>query len=725
MSDSNTPEIIWLEESTPNSWTCFRKNVVIEKQHKEVLLKISADTKYWLYINGESAIFEGGLCRESLPGCGYYDEIEISKYLVPGENVLAVLVWYWGNSGRNNVDSGQAGLLVECPQISLYSDSSFKAIRHPCFSDTDHPLPSYLYGGHNIRYTDVRDFGNWFKPDFIDSAWGSAHVFPPEKWGRSVKRPIPLHKVSAEKDYTFVDRQRNCFACHLPYACQVLPILKISCGTDTKIEIRTDRYEVNGGPGDSDNVYRGHRIEYFARPGYSEFESPNWLFGEIVYYFCDNEEAVITFTFKETGYDCEITGYFKSSNEIINTLMEKAARTLYVCMRDNYMDCPDRERGQWIGDVSIQVPQSFYFLDRNADLLTRKAINDFINLRKGKVLCGNVPGIYAGELPGQSLNAISDIGMIMQYYRYSGDESILSLSYHAIVDYLMLWEIDDTGLVIPRGGDWYWFDHLDNQDQPIMENCWYFMALKAAIFIAETLGIEDDIVELQRRAKSISGNFHRFRIRGKYQTADIPDDRANALIVLSGLYKESELEAVIDVLLHSHYSSPYMENYVLEALGSAGYVQEAVDRIISRYSDLARNSNTTLWEDFSILGTKNHAWSGGFAAFLFKYIAGIRIDKSNDPTISVFPEKSSVKRISAKFVTSKGEMSIKVDHDDDVFIVEGGCNNDIEYFLGVPYTSFHSLYLNELPATPLTTITGHSYFRVRGNNVLKCVLNKD
>ena len=33
------------------------------------------------------------------------------------------------------------------------------------------------------------------------------------------------------------------------------------------IDVRTDRYCVNGGPGDEHNHYNGHRIEYTAKKG--------------------------------------------------------------------------------------------------------------------------------------------------------------------------------------------------------------------------------------------------------------------------------------------------------------------------------------------------------------------------------------------------------------------------------------------------------------------------
>ena len=72
--------------------------------------------------------------------------------------------------------------------------------------------------------------------------------------------------------------------------------------------------------------------------------------------------------------------------------------------------------------------------------LLHKAICDFISLRKGNVLVGNVPGDSFSELPSQSLNAISEWGMIATYYQATGDTDVLKLAFEPAVRYLMLWE---------------------------------------------------------------------------------------------------------------------------------------------------------------------------------------------------------------------------------------------------------------------------------------------
>ena len=63
-----------------------------------------------------------------------------------------------------------------------------------------------------------------------------------------------------------------------------------------------------------------------------------------------------------------------------------------------------------------------------------------------------------------------------------------------------------------------------------------------------------------------------------------------------------------------------MENYVLTALCEMGYTDDAYKRMMSRYYNLAVNDSSTLWEDFYILGTKNHAWSGAPVTIAYRYL---------------------------------------------------------------------------------------------------------
>ena len=86
------------------------------------------------------------------------------------------------------------------------------------------------------------------------------------------------------------------------------------------------------------------------------------------------------------------------------------------------------------------------------------------------------------------------------------------------------------------------------------------------------------------------------------------------------------------LLMSVFNSTTYMENYVLMALCEMGYKESAFSRMMCRYQPLIASPNSTLWEDFFHLGTRNHAWSGGPATVLLRYFAGIAPDLSVSKT---------------------------------------------------------------------------------------------
>ena len=95
-------------QSATNTWQVYRKTVTISEVPDQLIARIAADTKYWLWINGWLAVFEGGLKRGPSPDGTYYDPVDIAPYLVEGENTIAILLWHFGKSGFTHVNSGLA-----------------------------------------------------------------------------------------------------------------------------------------------------------------------------------------------------------------------------------------------------------------------------------------------------------------------------------------------------------------------------------------------------------------------------------------------------------------------------------------------------------------------------------------------------------------------------------------------------------------------------------------
>jgi len=619
---------IWSKEQYKNQRVHFFFNKNITNLPSKAELHVGCETKYWLFVNGKIAVFDGGLFRESSSGNGYYDSVDISPFLKKGENEITVSVWYYGNGGRNNNYCEKGGLILSCEELDIYSDSETLCYSDSAYYTTETEKPSYLYGGDNTAY-DGRIAPFSLCPTCKHAIPATVvGEYEDKPWGKLELRPVPLLFFTPRIPCAF-STNGNKLTVSLPYAMHFSPYIKLHAHGGEKIDIRSDRYEVHGGPGDTKNIYRGHRAEYMCREGEQEFEMLDWIFGEKCIFTVPDGVHIIELGYRESGYNSKLTASFLCDDQRVNLLFQKCARTLKVCMRENYMDCPDRERGQWIGDVSVQAPQIIYLLDGNGLKLLRKAINDFIVLRKGERLVGNVPGDNFSELPSQSLNAISEIGMISVYYDLTKDKEVLSLAFEPSIKYLMLWDTDKDGVVLPKKGNWEWYDHLYNCDKPILNICWYYSALRFAQKMADIL--EDQRFDhfISERMNAIEENFEKRYWNGSigcYMSGETVDDRANAMAVLAHLCPEERYPQIRCILLSVFNSTTYMENYVLIALCEMGYKTDAFKRMMSRYQPLIDNENTTLWEDFYHLGTKNHAWSGAPATVLMRYFAGVQTD---------------------------------------------------------------------------------------------------
>jgi len=185
----------------------------------------------------------------------------------------------------------------------------------------------------------------------------------------------------------------------------------------------------------------------------------------------------------------------------------------------------------------------------------------------------------------------------------------------------------ENGLPVYRAGSWTWNDWGEKIDSNLLQVGFYYYALNLTSQLAEDLGITADQQFLSERMSSIEENW-----RDKYYTpvgfkdpdSKYIDDRANAMLALSGLAGEEDYELISMVLSSIYEASPFCEKYVLEALCVMGKEDLAIKRMLDRYDGMLKDEYDTLWEQFTDdIGTINHGWTAAPLYILSKYVAGI------------------------------------------------------------------------------------------------------
>ncbi|WP_257669702.1 alpha-L-rhamnosidase-related protein [Parapedobacter tibetensis] len=671
-------------KDTVNAWFAFRKDIEIANVPKAAVAKIAVDSKYWLWVNGEMVVFEGGLKRGPNPYDTYYDEVDIAPYLQKGRNTVAVKLWFFGKDGFSHKNSGQAGLLFDCVAegVSLVSDSSWRAEPLRTYQTAPPPLPNYRLPESSIGYDARLEQADWKDPNQMEEMpnaieIGSAGILP---WNKLVRRPIPLWKDFGLKNYVgnlkTYQQRGDTILCQLPYNAQFTPYLRVKARAGQKIVMMTDNYVHYNGS--DDNI----RAEYITKEGVQEYESLGWLNGHWMYYIIPEGVEVLDLKYRETGYDTEFAGSFSSSDDFLNKLWEKARRTLYITMRDTYMDCPDRERAQWTGDAVLEAEEAFYALDTASHALARKWLYELIGWqREDSSLYAPVPaGNWDKELPDQVLASIGYYG-IWTYYLHTGDLQALEDLYPAIQRYLALWEKEESGLVKIREGGWLWGDWGDNKDMLPIFNLWYYLALKGSQLMAGELGLQEDEAKHAQAMRLFAHSFNQRFWNGKAyrdpQYTGKTDDRVHALAVVSGVADSSKSPAIMDVFATEEHASPYMEKYVYEAMYQMGFPEEANVRHEKRFSMMVNNEYfSTLFEGWGIGGegfgggTVNHAWSGGGLTILSSYLCGIRPLEPGYKTFLVAPQLGAITQASAAVASVRGMIKASFNRNQDTLNME-------------------------------------------------------
>lgn len=705
----NNAQWIWQQENgTPNSWLSFRKTLEIDKIPEKVIANIAVDSRFWLWINGEMVVFEGGSSRgpsqagewnrkeKITPTNTWYEEVDIQKYLKKGKNTIAVLVWYWGRETHKGtyIDSGKGGFLFEAivGETKVVSNKSWKVKLHPAYS-IDVPDIGNSVVQYPVKYDARKDLKDW-----SDSAWYTEN-YNDHNWSfASEKGKVPTAPwYNLEKNYTeplvnhglenYVNQEALKFPfisdgktiiCKLPFNKQITPYFEIEGNAGEIIEITTD------------NRLNKISANYTTKQGNQKFESFSWMNGHTINYTIPKGVKVKALKYRWMSVG-KMAGSFETNDLFYNRLWWMGRNTLFVCARDNFMDCPDRERALWIGDVADQTGYIFYSMDNAGRLLLKKAILNTINFSENKVI-GALGPLRVRELPSQSLQFIAQT--IWPYYFNTGDLETLKKASPFVYDYLSLFEMKANGLPkyrvrsSPDSWDWNDWGVKETVDQEPIQAAFYYMALTSAKKIANELGETDKVSWYENRMKSIKKSFDKEFWKDGFYSTDISkfkDDRANALAILSGLANPNNYNQIVkNVLIPNKFSSPHFEWMVEEAMCLAGNYEASLNRMKEQYQTQVNQKNlTTLYEMFPRGGSYNHAWNASNTV-LSKHIAGIEPTKVGWSQFKVYPNMAHLTAIKQIIPSVQGEIIVAISKKENIFKLDLENPEGTTAIIGIP-----------------------------------------
>ena len=433
----------------------FRKKF-FKEDRESVGIRITADDYYILYVNGSE------VCRGPAPAyfdCYNYNEADISDYLVYGENVIAVHVYYQGlinrvwNSG--DMRMGLAAEVYSGDKVLFAADETWKySVAREYSGETTGYETMFL---ENIDFTAAEK--GWTLPDFDDSAYKSACVKADDdhKLKDFPEPVIDVYRISPERTVKtgegsyFVDFGHEIAGCFsMEIRGEMGQKLTVMCGEETvcgeSLKVRYDmrsscKYkETHTLSGETDKI---ENFDYKAfRYVNVETDRGNInpdTFSAIVRHHHFTERLKI-----ETG------------DPRIWDIWNLCKNTLKYGVQEGFLDCPGREKGQYLGDFLVSGA-AYLYLTGDAGFY-RKTLFDFA--ASARVF----PGMMC-VAPGSFMQEIADFSllypmMVINYYNCTGDRETVGQLYPTIrnlLNYFRQYERSD-GLI---EGVWQMWNMVD------------------------------------------------------------------------------------------------------------------------------------------------------------------------------------------------------------------------------------------------------------------------
>lgn len=588
---------------------------------EKTYIKIASDTNYILYVNGEVAAFGQ---YAAYPEVRVYDTVDISRYVVSGDNRLAVVVWYWGLPAMQYV-VGKAGLAYEVicdEQIVAYS-SKHTLCRYA--DDYEQGKKKYINSQQGLTYYySPMNADGFYKKDYQPQ--GFSEAVERIKDFTFVPRPNQKLKVERTRIAKLIDSERGIY--DLGEECAGVLHIKYHARKNTRFRICFGEYIADDG-----NLFRlyddhDYTLNYVGSGKWEEHVAYMRRIGCRYLQVLGNDVEIELLGLKETLYPLTAKDVV-AKDPLIKDIYDVSVRTLVLCMHEHYEDCPWRE-------------QVLYNMDsRNAMLYTYEIFGDTEFARSNLWLMSLVKdkdGFYPASFPSGegkwSIIPIFNLVYVIQcqeYLDYSGDSETLKALYprlNAIIDNFKSRLVN--GLLKETEGCWNfveWTENMTGQEgtagnrTSLALNCFFILALKSFARINEALGKQEENTQLiSQLCKNVYDGF--FDEETCAFSSYIEEEHVcalgNALAVLSGCAFDQK-DAILERLSQGGWqdASLAMKGFVYDALLESGdrYHDVILNDILKDYTYMLQRGATSFWESiegekmYNGAGSLCHVWS--------------------------------------------------------------------------------------------------------------------
>ena len=443
-------------ESLCNRHILFRKKAVLGKASKAIL-KITTDDYFKLYING---VYVTQGPPPSYPDHYYFMEIDVTPFLKDGVNTFAVHNYYQGLINRVWV-SGDLRSMFWCElyldgKVALVSDESWLTATHTGYSSCG--IIGYETAFAERYDSSAKEVG-FEKESFDDSQWQPASIYKQTDYILQ-KSPIqPLSVYLKKPIYT----ERKGEVLFVDFGQEMVGYLRAKAKgkQGDKVLLRFGEELNSDGSVRFDMRcncrYEEEWILSGKEDGLEQFDYKAFRYCEIM---IPDGASVCDVEMQVRHYPYEKKAVYETDNEQLRKVLQLCENTVKYGTQEVFVDCPTREKGQYLGDVCVSGRAQCVLTGDTT--LIKKAIIDFCG---SAFICKGVMAVSTSSF----MQEIADYSLllpalILWVYKRDNDKDFLRLTFPYITgvyEYFMQY-LQEDGLIEGVKEKWNLVDWPDN-----------------------------------------------------------------------------------------------------------------------------------------------------------------------------------------------------------------------------------------------------------------------
>ena len=666
---------------------CFRKVFSLDKAVAKARLYITACGLYEARLGGEKV---GDFCLAP----GYtdyrkrvqYQTYDVTDQLHLGKNELTVQLadgWYRGSCGAwgaKNQYGTETKLLAQL-EIS-FADGSVQTVVTDETWDWSCDGPIRFADNKDGEVVDAR-----MEPSYSGKAKATTHSVVPTA---SNNVPVTEHErltptlITTPSGKKVLDFGQNMQG-YIEFALNAHEGQRVFLRFGEMLDAQGEFTQKNIQLSRKDYTTPLQQVEYFCREGENRYKTTFAVFGfQYAQVEADVDFAPEDFTAISLHSDFERTGWFESSNALLNRFFESTVWSAKSNHLDIPTDCPTRERHGWTGDAQLFFTSASYLFDFAP--FARKYLRDMYDWQRKD---GRLPHIvpdggadfYMWTMNGSVGWADAGVLIPWRYAQIYQEKSILEEYYEGMAAYARFMEKrmgkrmpifgeriklskENKGYLVNSGqsyGEWAepadvgggfrWQDFCAPHPEVSTAYTSYILGLMARI--AERLGHDADVEEFKAASKGCRAAYQEL-VRGEKYTLDT--DRQAQLVrpLYMGLLDEDQSafakERLVEALKNYNYrlgtgflSTPLIL-YVLAEYDLDAAYKLLENEEIPGWLSMPKAGATTIWEDWDGpnssqggIGSLNHYSKGALVEWLFSSMCGIKVAGENRFEIAPLP----------------------------------------------------------------------------------------